>query len=114
MCVNLACCLDTLEQDLVILQYYGIRIRHGICIRHGIRICHGIRIWIRIRIHPPKMSNIRIRSPKKNLAAETSSDLTFLYFFQTIHPTDLGLLPSWISIRGLSRQGFFWRTDTDI
>ena len=38
MCVNLACCLDTLEQDLVILLYYGIRIRHGIRIGHGIRI----------------------------------------------------------------------------
>ena len=73
MCVDLACCLDTLEQDLVILQYYGIRICHGIRIREGIRIRHGIRIR-QIRIRPPKMSNIRIRSPKKNLAAESFSN----------------------------------------
>ena len=69
---------------LVIPQYYGsrirrrIRIRHRIRIRNHIRIRHGIRIRqkrirIRIRIRPPKMSNIRIRSPKKNLAAETSN-----------------------------------------
>ena len=56
MCVDLTCCLDTLEQDLVILLYYGIRIRHGIRIGHGIRIrqgiciCHSIRIRQGIRI----------------------------------------------------------------
>ena len=57
---------------LVIPQYYGSRIRRRIRIRHRIRIRQK-RIRIRIRIRPPKMSNIRIRSPKKNLAAETSS-----------------------------------------
>ena len=52
--------------------FFGIRICHNIRIRHGIRIRQK-RIRIRIRIRPPKMSNIRIRSPKKNLAAESFS-----------------------------------------
>ena len=48
----------------------GICIRHSIRIRQGIHIRQGIRIRqkhirIRILIHLPKMSNIRIRSPKK-------------------------------------------------
>ena len=48
-----------------------IRICHRIRIRHGIRIRQK-RIRIRMRIRPPKMSKIRIRSPKKPLAVETS------------------------------------------